>query len=101
MSLTLEETETHLNMTASDRSFWEVYSDDPVMQKRLEKVGATLVRVNKDGIGRHYTLSTNQVTIRKPIKPMSEERKAKLGDHMRALHSAKQITSAKTPKEAS
>jgi hypothetical protein len=37
------ERETHLNMVAGDRDIWHVYSDDPVMMARLERIGAKTV----------------------------------------------------------
>lgn len=81
--LTLEERETHLNMTADNRGEWAVYSDDEVMQRRLESIGATLVKVEHGG-GKHYTLPASQVTLRKPAKPMAEERKAQLAARLAA-----------------
>lgn len=98
MSLTLQEQETHLNMTADDRGAWHVYSDDPVMQRRFEAVGATLVRTSADGIGKHYTLPASQITIRKARKPMSKERKAQLANRLRAMQTAQEITGAKGAK---
>lgn len=92
MNLTLAEQETILTMTADDRDTWSVFSDDPVMQRRLESIGATLVKVGSNGVSKFYTLPANQITLRQPPKPMSEERKAQLGDRMRALHATKVIT---------
>ncbi len=91
MNLTQQEQETVLSMTADDRNTWHVYSDDPVMQRRLEGIGAKVVRVASDGIGKHYELPANQVTLRKPLKPMSDERKAQLGQRLRALRTATEI----------
>lgn len=87
-NLTLAETETHLNMSADDRGTWHIYSDDAVMQRRIEAAGATLVRVASDGIGKHYTLRANQVTIRKARQPYSKERKAQLAEQLRAARAA-------------
>lgn len=87
-NLTLAETETHLNMTADDRNTWHIYSDDQVMQRRIEAAGATLVRVASDGIGKHYTLPANQVTIRKARKPMSDEQRAQQAMRLRAARAA-------------
>lgn len=67
-TLTQSEQETHLSMTADNRGEWHVYSDDPVMQRRLESVGATLVRPSTNGIGKHYTLRANQISFRKGLK---------------------------------
>ena len=92
VALTLQEQETHLSMTADDRSVWAIYSDDQVMQRRLESIGATLVK--NEGAGKHYTLPANQVTLRKPKKPMPEARKAQLAERMRTLARNTVITGA-------
>lgn len=64
--LSLEEMETHFNIVAADRGTVHIYSDDPVLQRRIEAVGATLVREEPDRCGKHYTLPANQLTLRKP-----------------------------------
>jgi hypothetical protein len=84
MNLSREEMETHLNMTGDDHGTWHVYSDDPVLQRKLESIGATLIKRSSDGIGKHYTLRANQVSFRRG-NPVSDERKAEMGDRMRAL----------------
>lgn len=63
---TLEEMETHFNIVASDRSIVFVYSDDRVMQRKIEAVGATLVKEEQGG-GKHYTLPANQLSLRRPM----------------------------------
>jgi hypothetical protein len=85
MELSNAERETHLSMVAQDRSIWHVYSDDPVMLRRIEAIGAKLIRIAADGLGRHYELPANQVSLRNVRKPMSEEQRARLADRMRAL----------------
>lgn len=83
-TLTLAEQETHLSMVAENRGEWAVYSDDPVMMRRLESIGASLVKEERGG-GKHYTLRADQVTFRKGKRELSPERKAQLADRMRAL----------------
>lgn len=85
MNLTQQEQETILSMSAFDRNFWHVYSDDPVMQRRLEGIGAKIVRVASDGIGKHYQLRADQVLLRKGKRELSEDTKAQLGDRLRAM----------------
>lgn len=93
MAQTLSEMETHLNMTADNRSVWEVFSDDPVLQRRLESVGATLVREESSG-GKHYTLPDSQITFRKPRKPMDAARKAQLAAQLAESRKKSVITDA-------
>lgn len=93
-NLTQQEMETHLNMTADDRSLWSIYSDDPVMQRRLESVGAEVTGAAKDGIGKFYTLPANQVSFRQPPKPMSEERKAHLATQLQRVRKTPVATGA-------
>lgn len=85
MSLTLAEMETNLNMSADDRSTWTISSDDPVMQRRLEAVGATLVKEGRNGMTKFYTLRADQVHIRSGKRKLSDAQKAQLGDRLRAM----------------
>jgi len=85
MNLTLAEMETNLNMCADDRTTWTVSSDDPVMQRRLEAVGATLLRESKNGVTKFYTLRADQVYIRSGKRKLSDAQKAQLGDRLRAM----------------
>lgn len=93
-TLTLAEMETHLNLVGDDRNTWHVYSDDPVMMRRLETIGATVTKTEKSG-GKHYTLPANQVTLRKPSKPLSAERKAQQAANLSQARAALSINSAK------
>jgi hypothetical protein len=70
-TLTLDEMETHFNIVASDRSIVEIYSDDPVYQRKLEAVGAFLVREEPDRCGKHYTLPAKQLSLRRPMTKQS------------------------------
>jgi hypothetical protein len=72
---TLAEIETHLNMSAADRSLWHIGSDDPIMQRRFEAVGATLVR--ERGGWKEYTIPANQISLRKPSQLTDEQRQAR------------------------
>jgi hypothetical protein len=76
--LSLEEQEVHFSMSADDPGTWYVYTDYPKWQRKLEAAGATLVREEPDRLGRHYTLPAKQLSLRRPAKPLSEERKAEL-----------------------
>ena len=59
MGLSLSEKETHLNMTGDNRGQWAVFSDDSILQARIEKVGVKPSRI--DGEGRYYVLDASQV----------------------------------------
>jgi hypothetical protein len=85
MKMTLEERETNLSMSAGDRSVWNVFSDDPVMQRKLESVGAIPVRDAVNGEGKFYTLPANQITIRMQRKEMPDDKKAELASRMRKV----------------
>jgi len=69
--LTLEERETAIVGNASDRGVWRIYSDDPVMIGRLEKLGMKGVE-RGDGIGKEFVVTANQVSFRRE-RVMSEE----------------------------
>jgi len=94
VALTLAEMETHLNMTADNRNEWVITSDDPVTCRRFEAIGAVLVRTV--GQLREYTLPANQISLRNPPKPMSEERKAKLAMQLQSARENAVITGAET-----
>lgn len=70
--LTLAEMETHLNMTADNRDEWVITSDDPVMCRRFEAIGAKLTRAV--GQLREYTLPANQISLRNPSKLTDAQR---------------------------
>lgn len=70
--LTNEERETHLNMSAGDRATWEVYTDDPVMDREIRKKGG--VFVEGDDRGRLYTMERNQVRFFRPITDEQRQR---------------------------
>ena len=91
--LTNAERETCISMTADNRDEWQIFSDDPVMQRRFEAVGATLVKAR--GGAKFYTLPANQISLRNQPKPMSEERKAIQAERLRALRNSSMIVGAK------
>jgi hypothetical protein len=82
--LTNAERETHLNLVADNRGTWYVYSDDPVMIRRLDKI-ATATKVT--ATGKHYELSKGQVILRKEPKKReyTEEQMAELRERGRKL----------------
>lgn len=98
-SLTLEEMETSIYCNATDRSTWHVYSDDPVWQRRLEAAGATLVQETHGG-GRKYTLRSDQLTLRKGKRAVSDERKAQLAARLRAMRAASTVQGAENRQSA-
>lgn len=78
--LTAAEQETHLSLVADDRNIWFVESNDPVMMRRLESIGAIFVREMFGG-GREYTLRADQVLLRKGKAkrgPLSDAQRAAL-----------------------
>lgn len=83
MNLTNEERETHLNMVASDRGQWIVFSDDPVMIRRLERIGAEFIR--DVGQGKEFRLRSEQVLLRTGKRKISEAQRRKASETMRAL----------------
>jgi hypothetical protein len=76
------ERKTHLNMVADDRNTWIVFSDDPVMMRRLDAIAEVLPGGSS---GKHYRLRADQVSFRKGKKQLSEARRAQLADRMRSL----------------
>ena len=87
-ALTNAERETHLNMAADNRGVWEIASDDPMMLRRLEAVGATLVR--QRGETRWYTLPAEQVTIRRR-RELTDEQRAVLSERAKAMRKGSEV----------
>ena len=79
----LTEQETHLSMTADDRQTWEVFTDDPVMMGRLDKIADAIKTV---GEGKVYRLRADQVLLRKGKRAVSDEQRRKARQRMKALH---------------
>jgi len=79
--LTLEERETAVMQSADDRGTWKIYTDDPVMIAKLERLGMPCV-IREDGIGREYIVEANQVSFRRK-RIMTEEEKKIRGDRAR------------------
>ena len=74
-------------MCADDRSLWAIGTDDPVMARRFEAVGATLTKVRGDW--REYTLPANQISLRNPSR-LTEEQREKLAQRARERFAAKE-----------
>ncbi len=73
VQLTLAERETHLNMTADDRSTWIVHSDDPWFWRRMEDLGIEPIKT----LGyetRVYHLSAGNVSFRRKMQLSDDER---------------------------
>lgn len=69
-----EEIETQFYQNAADRHSWECYTDDKVWMRRLDAIGAELVREHEGG-GRSYKLRGDQVLIRKGKRAVSDEQR--------------------------
>ena len=86
VELTLGEMETHLNMTADNRNEWVITSDDPIMCRRFEAIGAKFIRAV--GQLREYTLPANQISLRNPSK-LTPEQREELAERARKTFAAR------------
>lgn len=86
-NLTREERETVLDnvdafgnetiiSTNEAEDCWNVCTASPMWMRRLEKIGAELVKVHDGGTHKHYRLEMNMVTLRKPVQQSEEQRRA-------------------------
>ena len=80
--LSNSERETHLNLVADDRGKWHVYSDDPVMIRRLDKIS---VAVKITPTGKYYELEKGQVSLRKN-RVLTDDQRTELRKRMQSLH---------------
>lgn len=75
-----EERETHFSMASDDRSRWVVFTDDPYMIRRLDRI---TVAVRVCGAGKEYILTSDQVLIRAGKRQLSEEARARMTSRLR------------------
>jgi len=75
--------ETAFYQNAEDRSKWQVFSDDPYWQRKLEKAGAVLVKAGGDG--KTYTLRQDQVLIRVGKRAVSKAQRDSAAIRMRNM----------------
>lgn len=73
VDLALIERETVVS-TNDAEDFWNVCTASPVWIRKLDAIGAELVKVYQGGTHRHYRLASNMLTMRKPIQLSDEER---------------------------
>lgn len=85
--LARDEMETTLIMRGDDRTKWECFSNDVVLQRRLEKAGATFIK--GDIYGKWYDLAVNQVTLRRPMELSDEARERRRAQAKRNLAPAR------------
>lgn len=75
-----EERETVYRQTADNRDVWHAWTNDPVMDRKLRRMGAVVEKEyttpnGKETVSRSYTLAGNQVSLRKPTKPLTDKEK--------------------------
>jgi len=74
-NLSNEERETNINMSGDDRSVWIVFTDDPIMARKFDRISTAEREGNG---GKYYRIPVGQISLRKPMKPKTEAQKAKL-----------------------
>jgi hypothetical protein len=89
--LSLEERETHFNMTGDNHDLWEVYTDDPYWIRRLDKI-AKAWKLEHGG-GKHYKLDASQITVRAKPKELSVEEKERRAAIMRSVRAKNSVNS--------
>lgn len=82
IKLARDEQETVIYINAADRDRPTVYSDDPVMIKRLNKIATG----TPHGAGMAYVLDKSQVSLRqrRAKRILSDEERAELTQRLRA-----------------
>ncbi len=94
-NLTREERETVLDnvdafgnetiiSTNDAEDCWNVCTASPMWIRRLEKIGAELVRVHDGETHRHYRLPMNMVSVRRPPS-FTDEQRAEMSERATAL----------------
>ncbi len=80
----LDEQESNFTIEATDRKCLSVFSNDVVMQRRIERLG--IVAHRSDGYGKFYTVDLNQFSfgIRRK-RQMSDEQRQAISERFAAL----------------
>ncbi len=86
-NLTTSERETILTQTADDRSTWHLFTDDPTMARRLDKLGAARLP-SRPGTA-EFELSADQVLIRRGKRSTSAANAAAAGQRLAAARAAR------------
>jgi hypothetical protein len=73
MVLQPDERETCLSMTGDNHDEWIVFTDDPYMIRRIEKLGVQ--PAEKVGAGFEYKLNADQVLLRKGKRRVSDSQR--------------------------
>ncbi len=89
MTTTNEERETVLSMAADDRHTWHAATNDPVMMRRLDGIGAELV--NTRGETRFYRLRADQVLLRKGKRHVSDETRRAAAQRLKSYSTTEKI----------
>ena len=84
--MTRAEQETVISQSADDRSAWRVWTDDPIMARRLEKLGAARLP-SRPGCA-EFELHADQVLIRRGKRSTSEATRAAAGQRLAAARTA-------------
>lgn len=66
MKLSLDEQETNISQSATNRKEWIIYTDDSVRIKEYKRKGLTIQKETETGC--YFVLPDNQLTVRKPRK---------------------------------
>ncbi len=82
VELSNAERETHISQCADNRAMWEIYTDDPVWQARLQKLGIEPFKTIGEGMW--CTVPAAQVAIRKAKRKLTEAESARLAERLSA-----------------
>ena len=74
------ERETILTQTADDRGAWHIFTDDPIMERRLQRIGATRL-ASRPGSA-EFELRADQVLIRGGKRHVSAEQRRAAGQRL-------------------
>lgn len=70
-----DEQKTHLNIVTADREFWEAATNDPVMIRKLQSIGAVPTKFKGDVC--FFKLGFDQVLLRKGKRKVSDAQRSR------------------------
>ena len=84
LKLARDEQETHLSLVADNRGQWVAFSEDPVLQKKLDRIADG--KPHGDAGGRVYILDKTQVSLRKkqPQRILTDDERRAIGKRLRS-----------------
>lgn len=85
----MSDREIIISQDADNRQEWNVFTDDPVMVRKLEAIGAT--RTDTRGESTFWTIRADQILLRRGKRQVSEANRQAARERLAAARAARQV----------